>query len=41
MELKIYQAYTMAEALAAVKRDLGPQAVILSTRSFKRGGLSI
>ena len=39
MELKIYQAYTMAEALAAVKRDLGPDAVILSTRSFKRGGL--
>ena len=39
MELKIYQAYTMAEALAAVKRDLGPEAVILSTRTFKRGGL--
>ncbi len=29
----------MAEALARVKRDLGRQAVILHTRTFKRGGL--
>jgi flagellar biosynthesis protein FlhF len=29
----------MAEALAAVKMDLGQDAVILNTRSFKRGGL--
>jgi flagellar biosynthesis protein FlhF len=29
----------MAEALAAVKYDLGQDAVILNTRSFKRGGL--
>src|SRR5688572_28928361 len=36
--LKTYHAYTMAEALAAVKRDLGADAVILHTRSFKRGG---
>jgi flagellar biosynthesis protein FlhF len=36
--LKTYHAYTMAEALAAVKRDLGVDAVILHTRSFKRGG---
>lgn len=39
MNLKTYQAYTMAEALAAVKRDLGSDAVILNTRSFQRGGV--
>lgn len=39
MKLRTYQAYTMAEALAAVKRDLGAGAVILNTRTFKRGGL--
>ena len=38
MSLRTYQAYTMTEALAAVKRDLGPDAVILQTRSFRRGG---
>ncbi|UCD74459.1 MAG: flagellar biosynthesis protein FlhF [Phycisphaerales bacterium] len=39
MNLKTYQAYTMAEALAAVKRDLGADAVILNTRAFKRRAL--
>jgi flagellar biosynthesis protein FlhF len=39
VKLKTYHAYTMAEALAAVKRDLGADAVILHTRSFKRGGI--
>ena len=39
MKLRTYQAYSMAEALAAVKRDLGSDAIILNTRSFKRGGL--
>lgn len=29
----------MAQALAKVKRELGPDAVILNTRTFKRGGL--
>lgn len=38
MNLKTYHAYSMAEALTAVKHDLGPDAVILNTRSFKRGG---
>lgn len=38
VNLKTYQAYSMAEALAAVKRDLGANAVILNTRTFKRGG---
>ena len=39
MNLRTYQAYTMAEALAQVKSDLGRDAVILNTRTFKRGGL--
>jgi flagellar biosynthesis protein FlhF len=38
VNLRTYHAYSMAEALAAVKRDLGPDAVILNTRSFRRGG---
>lgn len=38
MAVKTYQAYTMSEALAAAKRDLGVDAVILETRSFRRGG---
>jgi flagellar biosynthesis protein FlhF len=39
MQLKTYQAPTMTEALARVKTDLGPAAVILHTRSIRRGGL--
>ena len=39
METKTYCATTMAEALAEVKRDLGRDAVILHTRSFRKGGL--
>ncbi|NQU75623.1 MAG: flagellar biosynthesis protein FlhF [Planctomycetes bacterium] len=39
VNLKTYQAYSMAEALAAVKRDLGRDAVILHTRGFHKGGL--
>lgn len=39
MNLKNYRASTMAEALALVKRDLGANAVILHTRSYKQGGL--
>ncbi len=38
MTVKTYQAFSMAEALAAVKRDLGRDAVILHTRSFRKGG---
>jgi len=37
--IKTYQAYTMAEALGAAKRDLGADAVILDTRTFRRGGV--
>ena len=39
MTLKTYHATTMAEALAQVKHDLGRNAVILYTRSFRKGGL--
>jgi flagellar biosynthesis protein FlhF len=39
MNLKTYQAQTMAEALASVRRDLGKDAVILNTRSIKKGGI--
>jgi len=38
MTLRTYQAPTMAEALAEVKRDLGREAVILHTRSVRKGG---
>lgn len=39
MKLKTYQAKTMGEALAEVKRDLGRDAVILHTRRFRKGGI--
>ncbi len=39
MGIKTYQAYTMSEALGAAKRDLGADAVILDTRTFRRGGV--
>jgi flagellar biosynthesis protein FlhF len=38
MELKTYQANSMAEALTKVKRELGREAVILHTRTLRRGG---
>lgn len=39
MNLKTYQARSMAEALQRVKAELGRDAVILHTRSFKSGGV--
>jgi flagellar biosynthesis protein FlhF len=39
MNAKTYQADSMSDALAIVKRDLGRDAVILHTRSFRKGGL--
>jgi flagellar biosynthesis protein FlhF len=39
MKLKTYQGKTMADALGQVKRHLGRDAVILSTRTFTRGGV--
>jgi flagellar biosynthesis protein FlhF len=39
MDLKTYQARSMSDALAKVKSDMGRNAVILHTRTIKRGGL--
>ncbi len=39
MKLKTYRASSMAEALAKVKGDLGPSAVILNTRTIRHGGV--
>src|SRR5438093_10714059 len=38
MHVKRFEAADMAEALRLVKLDLGPNAVILSTRQIKKGG---
>ncbi|MGV6814854.1 MAG: hypothetical protein ACWA5W_07600, partial [Phycisphaerales bacterium] len=37
MKLKTYTAQTMAQALAQVRKDLGPDAMILHTRSYRAG----
>ncbi len=39
MNLKTFTAPSMAQALALVKRELGTDAVVLHTRSYKKGGL--
>jgi flagellar biosynthesis protein FlhF len=39
VKIRQYTAATMQEARLKVKLDLGPNAVILQTRSFKKGGL--
>jgi len=39
MNVKTFQGSTMAEALGKVKAEIGADAVILHTRSFKRGGV--
>jgi len=38
MKLKTFKAGSMREALALVKRELGGEAVILGTRSYRGGG---
>ncbi len=38
MRLKTFRAFTLSEALDAVHEDLGTEAAILHTRTFKRGG---
>jgi flagellar biosynthesis protein FlhF len=38
MHVKRFEAADMAEALRMVKHELGPHAVILSTRQIKKGG---
>ncbi len=39
MPLKVYRARSMTDALAEVKKDLGADAVILHTRSYKSPGI--
>jgi flagellar biosynthesis protein FlhF len=39
MNLRTFRGNSIAEALAAVKRDLGPDALVVHTRSFKVGGV--
>jgi len=39
MKLKNYRAPTMHQALAQIKREIGPDAAIVRTRTFKRGGV--
>ncbi|HZW06306.1 MAG TPA: hypothetical protein VFF65_04210, partial [Phycisphaerales bacterium] len=39
MRLKTFRAPTMADALSQVKKDLGKDAVILHTRSYKAGAI--
>ncbi len=39
MKLKTFRAPTMPQVLAQVKRHLGHDAIIVQTRSFKRGGI--
>jgi flagellar biosynthesis protein FlhF len=38
MKIKRYEAINMQEALRRIKNDLGPEAVILATKSIKKGG---
>jgi flagellar biosynthesis protein FlhF len=37
MQVKKFEAQTMAEALKVIKRELGPDAIILSTKHIKSG----
>jgi flagellar biosynthesis protein FlhF len=39
VNLKTFRAKSMADALAAVKKDLGRDAVILHTRNYRSGGI--
>lgn len=39
MNLRTYHAPSIAEALGQIKRDLGPDAVILHTRTYRRGAI--
>jgi flagellar biosynthesis protein FlhF len=39
VNLKTFRAKSMADALAAVKKDLGKDALILHTRNYRSGGI--
>ena len=38
MQIKVFKAETMKEAMAAMKAELGEDAVILHSRKYKKGG---
>jgi len=39
LNLRTYQAHSLTEALTRIKSDLGDDAVILHSRTFRRGGM--
>lgn len=39
MKMKVFHADTMHDAIRAIKEELGPDAVILSTKRVRRGSL--
>src|SRR5690348_15373785 len=41
MDVKTYRARTMQEALALVRRELGPEAAVLQTREVRPGWRSL
>lgn len=41
MQVKVFEAETMPTALAKVKETLGPDALILSTRTLRKNGLGL
>jgi len=41
MKVKVFHAETMHEAIRAIKKELGPDAIILSTKRVRRGSLPL
>ena len=39
MKMKVFHADTMHEAIRSIKEELGPDALILSTKRVRRGSL--
>ena len=39
MQIKEYEALSLKECLQRVRDDMGPEAVILETRKFRKGGV--
>ena len=39
MQIKVFKAPTMKEAMAAMKEELGDDAVILHSKKYKEGGV--
>ncbi|MDC4226368.1 MAG: hypothetical protein MPW15_19470 [Candidatus Manganitrophus sp.] len=41
MQIKKYEVFEIAEALQAIKKEMGPDAVILSTREIQKGDFGL